>query len=60
MNTKTFFGTITLEFYLIHPYRRPQYLLSYFIKDSVMQMIGGVCSVLHSILRFAFGYEKCE
>lgn len=48
----TFFGTITLEFYLIHPYRRPQYLLSYFIKDSVMQMIGAfvLCFIASYVL----------
>lgn len=36
----TFVGTISLEFYLIHPHRRPQFLLSHFIKDSEMLVIG--------------------
>ena len=48
----TFFGTISLEFYLIHPYRRPQFLLSHFIKDSEMLVIGAfiLCLVLSYLL----------
>lgn len=48
----TFFGTISLEFYLIHPYRRPQFLLSHFIKDSGMQVLAAfiLCLILSYIL----------
>ena len=35
----TFVGTISLEFYMIHPLRRPQYLLSFFIHNSAMQVL---------------------
>jgi peptidoglycan/LPS O-acetylase OafA/YrhL len=35
-----FVGGISLEFYLIHGYRRPQYLLSFFTKNSVLLVIG--------------------
>lgn len=47
-----FVGTISLEFYLIHPYRRPQFLLRHFIKDSEMLVLGAfvLCLVLSYIL----------
>lgn len=47
-----FVGTISLEFYLIHPYRRPQFLLSHFIKDSGMQVLAAfiLCLILSYIL----------
>lgn len=35
-----FVGTISLEFYLIHGYRRPQFLLSFVTKNSVLLVIG--------------------
>ena len=48
----SFVGTISLEFYLIHPLRRPQYLLSHFISDSTMLVIGAfiLCLALSYIL----------
>jgi peptidoglycan/LPS O-acetylase OafA/YrhL len=47
-----FVGTISLEFYLIHGHRRPQFLLSHFIKDSEMLVLGAfiLCLVLSYIL----------
>ena len=47
-----FVGTISLEFYLIHGYRRPQYLLSFFTKNSVMLVIGAfiLCLALSYLL----------
>jgi peptidoglycan/LPS O-acetylase OafA/YrhL len=47
-----FVGTISLEFYLIHPHRRPQFLLNYFIKDGEMLVLGAfiLCLVLSYIL----------
>lgn len=48
----TFVGTISLEFYLIHPHRRPQFLLSHFIKDSEILVLGAfiLCLILSYIL----------
>jgi peptidoglycan/LPS O-acetylase OafA/YrhL len=48
----TFVGTISLEFYLIHPFRRPQYLLSIFTKNSELQVLGAfiLCLMLSYIL----------
>jgi peptidoglycan/LPS O-acetylase OafA/YrhL len=48
----TFVGTISLEFYLIHPYRRPQFLLSHIVKDNVMLVLGAfvLCLALSYIL----------
>ena len=48
----TFVGTISLEFYLIHPFRRPQYLLSIFTKNSELQVLGAfiLCLVLSYLL----------
>lgn len=48
----TFVGTVSLEFYLIHLYKRPQFLLSYYIKDNVIQVIGAfaLCLLLSYIL----------
>ena len=48
----TFVGTISLEFYLIHPYRRPQFLLSHIVKDNVLLILGAfiLCLVLSYIL----------
>jgi hypothetical protein len=47
-----FVGTISLEFYLIHGFRRPQFLLRHFIKDSEMLVLGAfvLCLVLSYIL----------
>ncbi len=47
-----FVGTISLEFYLIHPYRRPQFLLSHIVKDNVLLILGAfiLCLVLSYIL----------
>ena len=47
-----FVGTISLEFYLIHPYRRPQFLLSHIVKDNVMLILGAfiLCLVLSYLL----------
>lgn len=47
-----FVGTISLEFYLIHGHRRPQFLLSHFIKDSGMLVLGAfiLCLILSYIL----------
>ena len=47
-----FVGTISLEFYLIHGLRRPQFLLSHFIKDSEMLVLGAfvLCLVLSYFL----------
>ena len=47
-----FVGTISLEFYLIHPHRRPQFLLSHFIKDSEILVLGAfiLCLVLSYLL----------
>lgn len=47
-----FVGTISLEFYLIHPHRRPQYLLSHIIHNNVLLVIGAfiLCLVLSYIL----------
>lgn len=48
----TFFGTISLEFYLIHPYRRPQFLLSHIINNNVLLVLAAfiLCLVLSYIL----------
>jgi peptidoglycan/LPS O-acetylase OafA/YrhL len=48
----SFVGTISLEFYLIHPFRRPQYLLSYITKNSELQVLGAfiLCLILAYIL----------
>lgn len=48
----TFFGTVTLEFYLIHPHRRPQYLISYITKNSEMQVLGAfiMCLIASYVL----------
>jgi peptidoglycan/LPS O-acetylase OafA/YrhL len=48
----TFVGTISLEFYLIHPHRRPQFLLSHIVKDNVMLILGAfiLCLVLSYLL----------
>lgn len=48
----TFVGTISLEFYLIHLYRRPQFLLSHIVKDNVMLILGAfiLCLVLSYLL----------
>ena len=48
----SFFGTITLEFYLIHPFRRPQYLLSFVTKNSEMQVLGAfiLCFIASYVL----------
>lgn len=48
----TFVGTISLEFYLIHPHRRPQYLLSFVIHNSAMQVLLAfvLCLVLSYLL----------
>lgn len=48
----TFVGTNSLEFYLIHPFRRPQYLLSIFTKNSELQVLGAfiLCLVLSYLL----------
>jgi hypothetical protein len=47
-----FVGTISLEFYLIHGHRRPQFLLSHFIKDSEILVLGAfiLCLILSYIL----------
>jgi peptidoglycan/LPS O-acetylase OafA/YrhL len=47
-----FVGTISLEFYLIHGHRRPQFLLSHFIKDSEILVLGAfiLCLVLSYLL----------
>lgn len=47
-----FVGTISLEFYLIHPLRRPQYLLSFVIHNSAMQVLLAfvLCLVLSYLL----------
>ena len=42
----SFVGTISLEFYLIHPFRRPQYLISLITKDSVLQVLGAFILVV--------------
>lgn len=50
-----FVGTISLEFYLIHPLRRPQYLLSFFIKDKILLVFAAfvLCLILSYILHLA-------
>lgn len=47
-----FVGTISLEFYLIHGHRRPQYLLSHVISNSAMLVLGAfiLCLVLSYLL----------
>ena len=47
-----FVGTISLEFYLIHGHRRPQYLLSHFISNSTMLVLAAfiLCLVLSYLL----------
>ena len=42
----SFVGAISLEFYLIHPFRRPQYLISYITKDSMLQVLGAFILVV--------------
>ncbi len=42
----SFIGTISLEFYLIHPHRRPQYLIGYITKDSMLQVLGAFVLVV--------------
>ena len=48
----SFVGTISLEFYLIHPLRRPQYLLSFLIKDKILLVVAAfvLCLILSYIL----------
>ena len=48
----SFVGTISLEFYLIHPHRRPQFLISHIVKDNVMINLGAfiLCLVLSYLL----------
>lgn len=50
-----FVGIISLEFYLIHPLRRPQYLLSFFIKDKILLVFAAfvLCLILSYILHLA-------
>lgn len=47
-----FVGSISLEFYLIHLYRRPQFLLSIFIDNSNLQVLFAfiLCLILSYIL----------
>ena len=47
-----FVGTISLEFYLIHPHRRPQFLLSHFISNGTLLVLGAfiLCLVLSYLL----------
>lgn len=53
----SFIGTISLEFYLIHPHRRPQYLISFITKNSVLQVLGAfvLVVVLSYILHLLMG-----
>lgn len=48
----SFVGSCSLELYLIHLYRRPQFLLSLFIKNAEMQVLGAfiLCLTLSYLL----------
>lgn len=53
-----FVGSVSLEFYLIHLYRRPQYLFSFIVDDSNLQVFFAfvLCLVLSYILQIVVAY----